>query len=76
MRCCAASPGPIPEETEPVLVYVIPVAESEPIPGAPFALVRDDGLVRLGTSDRRGAVFESAAPRGQVRLGVAAPFIR
>jgi HEAT repeat protein len=73
---CATRPEPIVDETEPVLVYVIPVAEAEPVAGAPFALIRDDGLVRLGASDRRGAVFERAAPRGRVRLGVAAPFLR
>jgi hypothetical protein len=73
---CSMRPEPIVDETEPVLVYVIPVAEAEPVAGAPFALIRDDGLVRLGASDRRGAVFERAAPRGQIRLGVAAPFLR
>lgn len=52
--------------TEPVLVYVAP--DGEPAPGVTFALVQGGGLVRRGSSDRRGAVFEAAAPRGELSL--------
>ncbi|HKO49745.1 MAG TPA: HEAT repeat domain-containing protein, partial [Polyangiaceae bacterium] len=58
-----------PEERhEPTLVLVIPAGRDTPSPGQPFALLRADGLVRLGISDRRGQVFEAAAPRGALSL--------
>ena len=44
-----------------------------PIETQPFALLRADGLVRLGVSDRRGQVFEVAAPRGALSLLEPAP---
>ena len=46
------------------------------MPRAPFALVLPDGLMRLGVTDRRGALFEQAAPRGEVMLEVPAPLAR
>ncbi len=58
---------------EPVTVFVVPAGESQPVPRAPFALRLADGSVRLGISDRRGAVSEPAAPRGLVELAVPAP---
>ncbi len=61
---------------EPVTVYVVPPGDTSPRARAPFALVLADGSVRLGITDRRGAVFEAAAPRGPVRLGVPAPLLR
>lgn len=73
---CASEPAPIGEASEPVLVYVVPVGESVPSPRAPFALLRADGLMRLGLTDRRGAVFEHAAPAGEVSLAVPAPLAR
>jgi len=54
-------------------VYVVPSGESSPAERVPFALVRGDGLVRFGLSDRRGEVFEHDAPRGFVALDVPAP---
>jgi HEAT repeat protein len=51
-----------------VLVFVVPAGEALPVPRAPFALVRPDGLTRHGTSDRRGAVCESGVPDGEVEL--------
>lgn len=62
--------------SEPVSIYVVPTGESEPAPRAPFALVRADGLMRLGLTDRRGEVFEIDAPRGYVSLAVPAPLAR
>ncbi len=73
---CASPPPPVPELAEPVAVYVIPAAEPGPVARAPFALMFADGLLRLGVSDRRGVVFEAAAPRGAVSLEVPAPLER
>lgn len=72
---CEMPSRPVPTETDPVLIFAVPAGEAKPIPGAPFALVLVDGLTRLGIADRRGAVFERCAPRGLVRLGVAAPSV-
>jgi hypothetical protein len=55
-------------------VLVVPTGEASPIPRAPFALVRADGSIRCGTSDRRGAVWEASAPRGALRLTLPAVF--
>jgi len=53
---------------EPTVVVIIPAGQDAPGPAQPFALLRADGLVRLGVSDRRGQVFEVAAPRGALSL--------
>ncbi|MDF2695218.1 MAG: repeat protein [Labilithrix sp.] len=37
-------------------------------PHAPFLLEYDDGVLRSGTADRRGATFDPAAPAGDVLL--------
>jgi len=50
------------------LVVIIPPGRDTPTPAQPFALLRADGLVRLGISDRRGQVFEVATPRGALSL--------
>jgi len=60
--------------TVAVSVLVVPTGSSIPTARAPFALVRADGLIRSGTSDRRGSVSEAAAPRGALRLAVPAVF--
>ncbi len=73
---CSKKSSKAPHGTEPVSVYVVPTGESAPAPRVPFALVRADGLVRLGLTDRRGAVFEHDAPRGFVSLGIPAPLAR
>ncbi len=57
-----------------VSVLVVPTGSSDPTPRAPFALVRADGLIRSGTSDRRGSILEVLAPRGPLRLAVPAVF--
>ncbi len=67
---CESSPEPIPTTFEPVTVFVVPLGETKPAARAPFTLIRADGLMRMGLSDRRGAVYEFAAPRGYVALGV------
>lgn len=73
---CASDSAKVVKGTEPVLVYVVPVGESAPVPRAPFALVRADGVMRLGLADRRGEVFEADAPSGEVSLAVPAPLAR
>ena len=62
--------------TEPISVFVIPNGETSPQPRVPFALVLANGLMRLGVTDRRGSVFEPAAPRGYVSLAVPAPLAK
>ncbi|MEY2935408.1 MAG: hypothetical protein RL033_6157 [Pseudomonadota bacterium] len=57
-----------------VSVLVVPAGSHAPAPRAPFALVRADGLIRSGSSDRRGSVWESSAPHGPLRLAVPAVF--
>jgi hypothetical protein len=74
LRC--SKPLAAPQQTDDIGVFVIPDGGSAPVPRAAFALVRADGLIRLGTTDRRGQVFELAAPRGTVRLAVPAPLVR
>lgn len=59
-------------QTEAVTVFVVEAAATDPKPGTAFALIRADGLMRLGVTDRRGAVYEHAAPRGALELGVPA----
>jgi cellulose synthase operon protein C len=62
--------------TSDVAVYVVPDGQRAPLGRAPFALVRADGLLRLGLADRRGEIFEAGAPRGAIRLGVPAALAR
>ncbi|WP_233561360.1 hypothetical protein, partial [Sorangium cellulosum] len=72
-----------PTGAEDVVVFVVPfdagrdgAARDAPAPRAPFALVRADGLMRLGVADRRGELFERGAPRGPIRLAVPAPLVK
>jgi HEAT repeat protein len=52
----------------PVLVFVVPQGSSEPRPDCAYGVVWEDGMLRLGSADRRGAFFEPMAPEGQARL--------
>lgn len=61
---------------EDIAVYIVPDGRGAPLPRAAFTLVRADGLLRLGLADRRGEIFETAAPPGLVRLGVPAALAR
>jgi hypothetical protein len=72
---CVTAPAPRPARTTDVSVYVVPTGASAPVPGAPFALIFVDGLTRLGVADQSGGVYEYAAPRGAVRLGVPAALL-
>jgi HEAT repeat protein len=75
---CSAPPVPEAELSWPsvsdVGILVVPTGESSPTARAPFALVRADGSIRSGTSDRRGSVWEASAPRGPLRLTLPAVF--
>lgn len=57
---------------EPVVVFVVPDGRTTPVARAPFALILADGRMRMGLADRRGAVFEGAAPGGEMSLAVPA----
>jgi cellulose synthase operon protein C len=82
---CGRPAAEAPASGEDVAVYVVPfdagsggsgIGRDTPAPRAPFALVRADGLMRLGVSDRRGELFERGAPKGTLRLTVPAPLAR
>ncbi|WP_157906565.1 HEAT repeat domain-containing protein [Sorangium cellulosum] len=83
-RCARAAPPRAPAAgAEDVVVFVVPFdagrggsVRDAPAPRAPFALVRADGLMRLGVADRRGELFERGAPRGPIRLTVPAPLVK
>jgi HEAT repeat protein len=62
----------LPTTTLPGLVFVVPDGRSAPLPLASYSLLRADGLIRSGKADRRGAIFERAAPAGELRLLVPA----
>jgi cellulose synthase operon protein C len=72
---CVADAAPLPTRIADVSVYVVPTGASAPVPSSPFALLRADGLARLGVTDRAGSVYEHDAPRGTVRLGVPAALV-
>jgi HEAT repeat protein len=59
-----------------VLVFVAPAGADEPQSRAAYALVRGDGLIRMGIADRRGGLFEFGAPKGSIRLAVPAQLAR
>ncbi|WP_441288043.1 HEAT repeat domain-containing protein [Sorangium sp. KYC3313] len=83
-RCARAAPPRAPAAgAEDVVVFIVPFdagrggsVRDAPAPRAPFALVRADGLMRLGVADRRGELFERGAPRGPIRLTVPAPLVK
>jgi HEAT repeat protein len=72
---CVAEAVPLPARNADVSIYVVPTGASTPVPLSPFALLRADGLARLGVTDRAGSVYEHDAPRGTVRLGIPAALV-
>lgn len=55
--------------THAVLVFVVGEgAASTARPRAPFLLEYEDGVLRAGVADRRGATFDPAAPAGDIVL--------
>jgi len=76
---CKARPSSVARRAplaQPVLVFVVPDGRSGPQARAPYALVLQNALMRMGIADRRGGVFEAAAPRGEVTLAVPATLAR
>jgi HEAT repeat protein len=67
VRCKSAPLAPS-SIANAVLVYIVPDHADAPRPGAPYALLLADGLIRAGSADRRGAVFDPAAPEGSLQL--------
>ena len=65
---CRAPAAPAAAPAQAALVYVVSVAGTTPRSGAAFALLLADGMVHVGTTDRRGAVFDPAAPAGEIAL--------
>ncbi len=66
-RRCRAPFHP-PRASDPLLVYVIAEDGSLPVPKSAYAISLADGLVHVGTSDRRGGVFDPVTPAGEVAL--------
>lgn len=66
-RLCRSRPTATPKKTHAALVYVAD-ATGLPKPAISFGLVNALGLIRLGTTDRRGAVFDPVAPEGELSL--------
>jgi hypothetical protein len=65
---------PAPDDHLEVGVLVVPTGSRAPAARVPFALVRADGYIRSGTSDRRGSISEASTPPGPLRLTVPAVF--
>jgi len=73
---CREAPGATKGESDAVVVFVVSDGRTQPVGRAPFALVFSGGVMRMGLTDRRGAVFEGKAPRGEVELAVPAARVR
>lgn len=69
-RSTLSRPGASSSQTGTVIVFVSPAVGGAPVPLSPYALQFADDLLRLGVSDRRGAVYAAGAPAGKVRLRV------
>jgi HEAT repeat protein len=67
-RRCSEDGASPPGSTRPVELYVASDTAPEPHPGSSFIAEFADGLLRAGQTDRRGAAFDAAAPRGDVSL--------
>ncbi len=74
--CAASHPPQAGSSSQGIVVFVVPHGRYEPGPRAPYALALADGTLRLGVADRRGALFEGAAPRGPIELAVPAALAR
>jgi HEAT repeat protein len=54
--------------TRAVTAYVFGESASAPKPRAPYLVELEGGVLRAGAADRRGAVFDPAAPAGDLAL--------
>jgi HEAT repeat protein len=68
LRCRSAAPPRPVAAMHAVEVYVVRDVTGGPRPRADYALEFADGLLRAGRADRRGAVFDPAAPAGSLEL--------
>ena len=66
-RMCHAGPPPS-TATAPLLVYVVADDAALPVAKSAYAIVLPDGMIHVGVSDRRGAVFDPVPPVGEVSL--------
>jgi HEAT repeat protein len=53
---------------QPVEIYVVPEGATLPHPRSAYAVELADGLLHVGVTDRRGAVFDPASPEGELSL--------
>ncbi len=67
-EACVGSPRGAELAVEPATILVVQPGRSEPTAGGPFALLLADGGLRLGATDRRGAVHEARTRRGELEL--------
>jgi HEAT repeat protein len=65
---CRAHPSPAGSRTHATLVYVVADGAAAPRPASAYALLLADGTLHVGTTDRRGAVFDPTAPEGELTL--------
>jgi hypothetical protein len=65
-------PAPPPNKNA-VLVYVVPLGSATPKAGSSYRVEFADGTVRSGVTDRRGALFDPAAPEGLMTLMAQSP---
>jgi len=65
---CANGPPPAEMGTAPSTIFVVPPTQRTPAPNARYILAYANGLYRIGTTDRRGAIVDPIAPRGELRL--------
>ncbi|MBX3202423.1 MAG: hypothetical protein KF894_30135, partial [Labilithrix sp.] len=67
--CRPHTSRPTQGRTHSVLVFVVgESAAAAARPRAPFLLEYEDGVLRAGVADRRGATFDPAAPAGEMVL--------
>jgi HEAT repeat protein len=71
-RELAHPPAP-PLGKNAVLVYVVPLGSATPKAGSSYRLELADGTIRSGVTDRRGALFDPAAPEGLMTLMTQSP---
>jgi HEAT repeat protein len=67
-RACQIRPADAPTSTSPVEVFVVPYGATAPKARAAYVLELANGLLRAGSADRRGALFDPAAPDGELTL--------
>lgn len=67
-RACHAPLTERAASSAPLLVYVVAEDGTTPVAKSAYAIVLSSGLVHVGTTDRRGAVFDPVTPAGDVTL--------